>query len=126
MSPTGFEPVAPRLGISCSILLSYGDSQTLIQISGPQFQPKMLVDMRRASLKSGDLNSQRETIMATYETLVAQASKTASEYLREAAASIDEMFGEGYSKEHPELVGAFMQTAALDFLAMKSDGHPST
>ena len=26
MSPTGFEPVAPRLGISCSILLSYGDA----------------------------------------------------------------------------------------------------
>ena len=28
VSPTGFEPVAPRLGISCSILLSYGDVES--------------------------------------------------------------------------------------------------
>lgn len=27
MSPAGFEPTAPRLGIWCSILLSYGDAQ---------------------------------------------------------------------------------------------------
>ena len=26
VSPAGFEPTAPRLGISCSILLSYGDA----------------------------------------------------------------------------------------------------
>ena len=29
-SPTGFEPVTPRLGISCSIRLSYGDLRSLL------------------------------------------------------------------------------------------------
>jgi hypothetical protein len=30
MSPAGFEPTAPRLGIWCSILLSYGDIRRFI------------------------------------------------------------------------------------------------
>ena len=30
VSPAGFEPTAPGLGILCSILLSYGDSRGLI------------------------------------------------------------------------------------------------
>ena len=34
-SPAGFEPTAPRLGIWCSILLSYGDDSNRI----PQQQP---------------------------------------------------------------------------------------
>ncbi len=30
VSPAGFEPTAPRLGIWCSIQLSYGDDQTFL------------------------------------------------------------------------------------------------
>src|ERR1700722_19371262 len=30
-SPIGFEPTAPRLGILCSILLSYGDTRRSLQ-----------------------------------------------------------------------------------------------
>ena len=46
-----------------------------------------------------------------------QAPMTAHTYLSEAVKSIDQTFGEGYAKEHPELVGAFIQTCAIDFLA---------
>jgi hypothetical protein len=35
-SPAGFEPTAPRLGIWCSILLSYGDGRAcLAQAAAP-------------------------------------------------------------------------------------------
>jgi len=54
-------------------------------------------------------------IGASNDTLMRQASMTAEDYMREAVTSIDNQFGEGYAKEHPELVGAFMKTAALDF-----------
>jgi hypothetical protein len=54
--------------------------------------------------------------------LMDQASMTAGTYLSEGVGCIDGMFGEGYAKEHPELVGAFMQAAAMDFAAcMKAD-----
>ena len=45
------------------------------------------------------------------------AQKTALDYMKRATFEIDEKFGDGYSKAHPELVAAFMQTAALDYLA---------
>jgi hypothetical protein len=53
----------------------------------------------------------------TVETLFRQASMTASTYFHEAIEAIDKHFGEGYAQKHPELVGAFMQTSALDFQA---------
>ena len=31
-----------------------------------------------------------------------------------AVTDIDELFGEGYAKKHPELVGSYMQTAIFD------------
>jgi hypothetical protein len=40
---------------------------------------------------------------------------TAEEYMRKAVTAIDELFGEGYAKKNPQLVGAFMQTAADDY-----------
>jgi hypothetical protein len=49
------------------------------------------------------------------ETLMRQAPMTATEYLDAAVESIDFRFGDGYAKQHPELVGAFMITAALDY-----------
>jgi hypothetical protein len=45
-------------------------------------------------------------------TLVNQAGPTAGQYLSEAVDKIDEVFGKGYARKHPELVGMFMQVAA--------------
>ena len=42
------------------------------------------------------------------------AAIAANEYMRPALRNIDEAFGEGYAKNHPELIGAYMQTVALE------------
>jgi hypothetical protein len=42
------------------------------------------------------------------------AAIAANEYMRQAVRNIDEAFGEGYAKDHPELIGAYMQTVALE------------
>ena len=55
------------------------------------------------------------TITASGTTLMRQAPMTAGEYMDAAVLEIDKKFGKGYAKAHPELVGAFIQTAALDF-----------
>ncbi len=57
------------------------------------------------------------TIDATAETLMRQAGYTAEEYMRAAVDSIDGMCGKGYAKKTPELIAAFMQTAACDYQA---------
>ena len=54
-------------------------------------------------------------ITADHKTLMRQAPMTAHEYFHEAIKSIDDRFGDGYAQAHPELIGAFMQTAARDF-----------
>ena len=38
---------------------------------------------------------------------------TANEYMLQAVRKINEAFGNGYAKDHPELVGAYMQTVAI-------------
>lgn len=38
--------------------------------------------------------------------------------LHQAAKSIDALFGEGYAKEHPELVAGFMVSAANSTIAV--------
>jgi hypothetical protein len=43
-----------------------------------------------------------------------RAPMTAADYMAEAVRNIDLHFGDGYAEKHPELVGAFMQTAAID------------
>jgi hypothetical protein len=53
-------------------------------------------------------------ITADYDTLLRQASMTAHDYMMNAKSDIDEMFGAGYAAKHPELVAAYMQTAARD------------
>jgi hypothetical protein len=55
-------------------------------------------------------------IKADPGTLMRQASMTAHDYLIAAVENIDKMFGKGYAKEHPELTGAFIQAASLDFV----------
>ena len=46
-----------------------------------------------------------------------QATATAGLYLVDAIKVIDAQFGEGYAKQHPELIAGFMQTAASDYRA---------
>lgn len=47
--------------------------------------------------------------------LMRQARDTAETYFNQSVRVIDEKFGEGYAKEHPELIAGFMNTAARDF-----------
>ena len=47
--------------------------------------------------------------------LLRQAPQTAKQYLNNAISDVDELLGDGYAKKHPELLGAYMQTCALDF-----------
>ncbi len=57
---------------------------------------------------------QKQRITAAFDTLMEQGWRTASDYMSEAVERIDKEFGEGYAREHPELVGQFMQTCAID------------
>lgn len=49
--------------------------------------------------------------------LMEQAGMTAENYMIDGMRSIDKFMGSGYAKAHPELLAAYMQTAALDFHA---------
>ena len=51
------------------------------------------------------------------ETLIEQTSTTATQYLARAIEAIDLQLGRGYAMEHPQLIAAFMQTCAIDFVA---------
>lgn len=53
----------------------------------------------------------------TPDELMRQAAPTIAEYLRSAIEHIDAQLGDGYAKAHPELLGAFIRAAALDFHA---------
>ncbi len=48
-----------------------------------------------------------------------QAPKTIAGYMIDSIAHIDKAFGDGYAKSNPELVGAFIQACALDYLACR-------
>ena len=56
-------------------------------------------------------------ITASFDTLLGQASDTASVYLGRAHREIDKEFGEGYAAKNPQLVAAFMQVASADMSA---------
>ena len=53
-------------------------------------------------------------VEAGNSTLLRQAPMTAHTYMACAVHDIDEMFGKGYAKAHPELVAAYMQTSAIE------------
>jgi hypothetical protein len=55
--------------------------------------------------------------MTDAKTLMQQAPSSVLHYMDAAIKWIDKSFGEGYSKQHPELVGAFIQACSTDFLA---------
>lgn len=46
------------------------------------------------------------------------ALATTAEYMKEAEVLIDARFGAGFAKANPALLGAFMQTAAVDFISL--------
>ena len=50
---------------------------------------------------------------------IQQAPRTAAFYVAEAVNAIDHQFCPGYAAQHPELVGAFVQAAALDHVARR-------
>jgi hypothetical protein len=54
-------------------------------------------------------------ITADYTTLMRQAPATAQVYMTEAVKCIDQQFGSGYAKQHPDLVAAFMKVSSEDF-----------
>ena len=56
-----------------------------------------------------------EKITASALTLLEQAPMTASGYLAAGIEEIDHRFGKGYAKAHPELLGVYMTTCAIDF-----------
>ena len=58
-----------------------------------------------------------EKYRSQVEMLFRQAPMTAQTYLGQAIEMIDQKFGKGYAKTHPALVGAFIETCALDYLA---------
>ena len=53
-------------------------------------------------------------ITASLDSLVKQGAMTASQYMSEAISEIDVLFGDGYAKQNPVLVAAFMQAATTD------------
>ena len=52
---------------------------------------------------------------ASNNSLLRQAPMTANEYILSAIDHIDQKLGKSYAKQHPELIGAFMHAAAMDF-----------
>jgi hypothetical protein len=49
--------------------------------------------------------------------LARQASMLAHDFAMNAQFDLDGIFGAGFAKRHPEVIGAYMQTAALNFTA---------
>lgn len=49
--------------------------------------------------------------------LLEQAALSAATWMAKAVRLIDEEFGEGYARAHPELVGAFINAASRDYAA---------
>jgi len=57
-----------------------------------------------------------QQITTTFTEMMQQAWATADLYMGRAVKCIDRQFGDGFAKKNPALVGAFMQTASLDFM----------
>ena len=55
-------------------------------------------------------------VTADAMTLMRQAHMTAGEYLDHGVRDIDGAFGQGYARAHPELLAAYMRTAATDLM----------
>jgi hypothetical protein len=55
-----------------------------------------------------------QSMAIDFTTMLRQAGMTAETYLIDGVVAIDKFFGKGFAKEHPELIGAFMQSAATE------------
>jgi hypothetical protein len=53
-----------------------------------------------------------DKITAEFHQLTEDAGRCASGWLSDAERCIDGQFGEGFAKEHPQLVGDFLKAAA--------------
>jgi hypothetical protein len=53
--------------------------------------------------------------MMTGTDAMRQAHMTAHDYMMNAIHDIDELLEKGYARAHPELIAAYMRTAAQDF-----------
>jgi len=58
-----------------------------------------------------------QEVTADAATLMKHAGYTAEAYLIDAIEHIDKHLGKGFAKQHPELIGQYMLTAAADFHA---------
>jgi hypothetical protein len=56
-----------------------------------------------------------EKITANWDTLMKQATMTSITYMNRIVDEVDLAFGEGYAKEHPDLVGMLVIASAIDF-----------
>jgi hypothetical protein len=54
-------------------------------------------------------------ISASFETLLRRAHMTAEDYLIYAISDIEKHLGEGAAEKYPQIVAAYMQTAAIDY-----------
>jgi hypothetical protein len=54
-------------------------------------------------------------IEASFTTLMRQSSMTAHDWLQQAVTDIDEIFGAGYARAHPELAGHYLTACAIDY-----------
>jgi hypothetical protein len=69
---------------------------------------------RIADVLNGEVPLIEKRIDGDFRELAAQAPVTASSYIAAAVSQIDGHLGEGYAKQHPELIAAYMQTTTLD------------
>jgi hypothetical protein len=53
----------------------------------------------------------------TAQHAIEQSADSAEFYLRTGARRLDDMFGEGFAKCNPSLVGQFAIAASIDYLA---------
>lgn len=57
-----------------------------------------------------------DTYKSEFEQIaIQQATANALHYMKQAKTDIDAIFSDGYAEQHPELIAAYMQTAAVDF-----------
>jgi hypothetical protein len=55
-----------------------------------------------------------DCVTAGNNELMRQSQMTANTYMGQAIDDIDDKLGDGYASKHPELIAAYMQTAAID------------
>src|ERR1035437_988991 len=92
------------------------ERETSEQQSGAARSGRPRGDERARALREHDVNQRKQKMDA--QSLMRQAGMTAEEYLNDGIRCIDRSLGKGFAKDHPELIAAFMRTAALDFASV--------